>query len=119
MQDVCHLVAEVAPDVVDGCGSALDDGVEQHAEYAASRQARLFGHDEGCLQVLNDGVDAEGVALKHSFLGCFDEICSEFLFVAILYHVGGEVKDLALNGFYAFALFVGKELSCVHFLIHY
>ena len=119
VQDVCHLLAKVATHLIyRGC-SALHDGVEQDTQYAAARQADLFADDECSLQVLDNRVDAKSVALEQTLLCSLAKVITQFLFVAFLNDVGSHGKEIFLHGFCANSLLVCKELSYLHFLLHY
>ena len=116
MQDVGHLFAKVAPDVIERCRSALDYRPEQNAQHSSSRQTNLLANDECRLQVLDNGIDAEGIALEHALLCGSSQVLGELCFVSLLNHIGSKLEELALGSRNPSAFLVGKCVGNLHFL---
>ena len=75
VDDMLHVGTEVALHLLLRDGSQADAVVEQDGQQAGAVQAYFLGQDDGCLQVEQDGVQAEGVTLQGAVLGsCLEDL---------------------------------------------
>ena len=80
-QDTRHIIAKLPCHLFGRDESHLHDIVEQYAHDGCTAHAHLIGYDDSRLQVIDDGVEPEAVALEASLAYGVGKQCSHALYV--------------------------------------
>ena len=93
-QDTRHIIAKLPCHLFGRDESHLHDIVEQYAHDGCTAHAHLIGYDDSRLQVIDDGVEPEAVALEASLAYGVGKQCAYAQHVLIAQALSGQLSQL-------------------------
>ena len=110
----CHVFAKFLSDGFGRISAVAHGVVQHHAQDGCAAHTYLFGHDNGRLHVLEDGIQPEDIARDGVGLDGVYEVGFQSSAISLLQGIAGELQQFAVEADELCQLLGGEECICFH-----